>query len=207
MTNQEFLESITQEGEEWRDVIGYEGLYMVSSFGRVVSLSRTVKNRYSHKNTKPTELKPTPRKVSDNYTFHTISLWGGNKKQTKQLHRVVAEAFLPNPDNKGEIDHIDADPLNNNCSNLRWSTHSENVNNPITRRRNSIAHKGKSNPAKFKPIVRIKNGELVAKYESIRHAVADGFLQSKISLCCAGKRKFHAGCQWMFLSDYEASNQ
>lgn len=67
MNNKEFIESITLEGEIWCDVIGYEGLYMVSSFGRIASLSRNVKNRYGIKSTKQRILKPTIRKLGSNH--------------------------------------------------------------------------------------------------------------------------------------------
>lgn len=59
------------------------------------------------------------------------------------IHRGVAELFVPNPENKPEVDHIDGDQHNNMATNLRWVTSSENKKNPITRKRNSESHKGK----------------------------------------------------------------
>ena len=63
-----------------------------------------------------------------------------------RVHRAVAELFIPNPDNKPEIDHIDGNPLNNHYLNLRWCTHKENCNNLITLKRMSEANKGEKNP-------------------------------------------------------------
>lgn len=61
-----------------------------------------------------------------------VSLSKDGKRIHKKIHRLVAEAFIPNPDNKPEVDHIDTDKDNNNVNNLRWVTHSENHLNPLT---------------------------------------------------------------------------
>jgi len=58
MTNEEFIKSVSLEGEEWSDVVGYEGLYKVSSFGRIISLSRTIKNRYGERMLNPLIMNP-----------------------------------------------------------------------------------------------------------------------------------------------------
>lgn len=148
MNNKEFIESITLEGEEWRDVIGYEGLYMVSSFGRIASLSRNVKNRYGIKSTKQRILKPTIRKLKESYSLYTVSLWKNNIKKTVTVATIVAKSFLPNINSSFEIDHLDGNPLNNNVENLKWCSHTENVNNPITRKRNSFLKSGNLTPLK-----------------------------------------------------------
>lgn len=109
--------------EEWRDIAGYEGIYQVSNFGSVKSFCKN-KERIL-----------TPRKTR---IYLQVTLYGNQIKQPL-VHRLVAEAFIPNPENKPEVDHIDCNATNNAASNLRWVSHTENNNNPITRQRRSAA--------------------------------------------------------------------
>ena len=104
--------------EIWKDIAGYEGLYQVSNLGRVKSFHR---NKEKIMN---------PRTNGDGYK--NIQLCNAGVKKVFSVHRLVAEAFIPNPENKPCVDHIDTNSLNNNVENLRWVTIKENNNNPIT---------------------------------------------------------------------------
>lgn len=131
MTNEEFIKSITVEGEEWKDVIGFEGYYMVSNLGKVISLGRPVTN---HLGTRHQE----PHIVSfciAGAGYKKVRLWKNNKQHNLYIHRLVAISFVPNEHEYPEVDHIDCDKLNNEMSNLRWCTRTMNQNNPITRMR------------------------------------------------------------------------
>lgn len=131
MTNQEFIKSISLEGEIWKDVIGYEGLYMVSSFGRIISLGRRI-TRPSHPNgfylRQPKIMKQSISKSGYNKVILKVN--GINK--TLLVHRIVALSFISNIENKKEVDHINTDKRDNSITNLRWCTSKENSNNPIT---------------------------------------------------------------------------
>ena len=205
MTNEEFIKSISFEGEEWRDVVGFEGLYMVSSFGRVISLKREVRN--THCSCRVVEqhiLTPNKNISRPKYIRHSYHLYK-NKRNRKSItaHRIVATSFIPNPNNYPDIDHIDGNPLNNNVHNLKWCNKVMNMNNPITRKRLSNSKTGKLNTKKSIPVVRISNDGMIETFPSVMEAYRNGYNHSSILKCCKHKMHTHKGCKWMFLPDYE----
>lgn len=113
--------------EIWKTIKDYPN-YQVSNLGRVKSLNylRTGKEKILRIN-----------KDKDGYFQITLSKNG--KVKTHKIHRLVAEHFIPNPDNKPCIDHINTDRTDNNVENLRWTTQKENCNNPITKTKHRIA--------------------------------------------------------------------
>lgn len=113
--------------EVWKDIKGYEGLYQVSNLGRVRSLPRG--EGYSKRN-HIHYLKPdiNPHNKGEYETFYErVTLCKEGKTKRFLVHRLVAQAFIPNPDNKPHINHIDCDGTHNWVENLEWVTHSENM--------------------------------------------------------------------------------
>ena len=107
--------------EEWRSIEGYEGLYEVSSYGRVRSLDRYDNRNYFRKGKVL-----SPGKTPNGYLVVVLSC--NEKQKTITVHRLVAQAFIPNPDNLLEVNHKDEDKTNNSVDNLEWCDHSYNNN-------------------------------------------------------------------------------
>ena len=106
--------------EEWKDIIGYKGRYQVSNLGRVRSL---VSNKILNHN--------LIRKKYGTYSRVALYSYGRGSDKRLSVHRLVAAAFIPNPHNKREVNHIDGNPQNNSVENLEWATGSENQQHSI----------------------------------------------------------------------------
>lgn len=116
--------------EIWRPVRGYESYYSVSNQGRVKSVERSITIGTSIRVVKERILKPSKNSTNGQQRL-TVSLWKNNKGKSFRVHRLVAEAFVDNPELKPCINHIDSDSLNNTSVNLEWVTHKENTTHCI----------------------------------------------------------------------------
>lgn len=202
MTNEDFIKSISLEGEEWRIIDDTMGYFSVSNFGRIASLSRLVKGGNCMYYTKQHIL--TTQKDKHGYIrARLVSNNGVN--QSKMVHRLVAKAFVPNPNNYEFIDHIDGTRNNNHYTNLRWCTRSMNMMNPITRKRNSNARKGKT-PKNARPIVQLhKDGSFVASFYSVTEASNKlGLSSGTLCDCLRNHKHSYKGYKWWYLEEYDS---
>lgn len=107
--------------EEWRPVVGYEGLYEVSDWGNVRSLNYNKTNQVK-----------LLKQVAAKDGYLVVCLHKNGKQKEGKIHRLVATAFIPNQDDKPTVDHINGNKTDNRVENLRWATQMENNNNPNT---------------------------------------------------------------------------
>ncbi len=109
--------------ERWKDIEGFEEQYQISSLGRVKSLERYVKNNLCGEVLQEGRMMSI-QSFSDGYQY--VTLWKDGKRRSHSMHRLIAAAYIPNPENKPEVNHKDGIKTNNYETNLEWVTSSEN---------------------------------------------------------------------------------
>lgn len=170
--------------EQWKDIPGYEGLYQVSDYGNVWNVK---KNRYH-----------TLEKLPSGYIRTRLN--SGSHSKTFYVHRLVAEAFVPNPNNYPEVNHIDEQKWHNFVNNLEWVTRLQNVHHGTGRSR---ARQRIIETRRRIPVVRMSlSGEVIKEYPSASAASEDGFTSSGyICSACKGKTKSAYGYLWKYKKD------
>ena len=175
--------------EIWKDKKDYEGLYQVSNCGRAKSLDRYIKGKgHSLKFKKGRILKP----MKDNNGYLKVRLCNGEKSKTFNLHRLVAELFIPNPNNYKEVNHKDENKTNNVVTNLEWCDRKYNMTYNNGQKRRVIK--------RLKPILQYTlDGEFVREWKSAKQAEREGgFNSTCICQCCKGHIKYHKGFRWSY---------
>ncbi len=180
--------------EIWKDIVGFEGKYRISNTGKVLSLHYCGRD----------EVRELTPKIS-NKGYAWVQLEKGNRTHACRLiHRLVAEAFIENPNNEPIINHKDENPLNNNVDNLEWCDYA--YNNRYYRERHPRP-KRPERPKRFiyhkrlglKIIQLSLNGEFVKEWSNSRAIYHEtGMSEWSISECCRGNRKTAYGFKWRY---------
>lgn len=165
--------------EIWKDIAGWEGSYQISTYGRVKSL------KYG----KERILKPS--KNSSGYL--TVGLSIESRTFSKAIHRLVAIAFVPNPDNKLQVNHKDENKLNNNVNNLEWVTAKENSNYGTRIKRIS-----EKNSKPIKVIYRDNTYEIWDSATIFAREYGNVVKEKKIVEVLKGRNKTHAGLRFEY---------
>lgn len=177
--------------EKWKPVKDFEGLYEVSDKGRVRSVPRTIQRKGGGTMTyKGKVLKPDVTKQG----YLKVYLSKNSKKKNCLVHRLVAEAFIPNPKGYEQVNHKNTDKADNAVSNLEWTT---NLQNYVHAEKNGLR------PANLraKRVAQYTlDGKLVAEYESLsRCSKATGIKDSRIGDVCHGRRHTAHGYKFKFI--------
>lgn len=172
--------------EIWRDIKRYEGKYQVSNTGKVKSLNyrRTGKEKIL--------------KLDDNgHGYLYVSLSKDGKGKSYPVHKLVATAFLENPNNLPEVNHKDENKYNNCVDNLEWCSRSYNINYGTGNKRSA--------EKRSKPVYSInKESGLIMWWQSAKEAERQiGIDNSHINKCCQGKRKSAGGFYWHYADSEE----
>ena len=174
------------KNEEWRDVVGYEGRYQVSSMGRVKSLER---KDCLGRIQKERILKPGVNVGG----YLKVGLRAGGKQKMFLVHRLVCQSFHENPDNKPQVNHLNEIKTDNRASNLEWCTRKKNINHGT---RNERVAKTLSKPVGQYT----RDGELVKIWPSATEAERQaGFNHGHICNTVRGKYKQAYGFIWKYI--------
>ena len=186
--------------KEWKDVKGYEGFYQVSNNGDVKSLSRLVK----HPKGGYKRIRERIMSCKNGRDFYDIVvLYQEGVSKTKLVHRLVAEAYLSNPENLPQVNHKDGNKLNNSVDNLEWCSLSEQrfhayrigLQKPAY---SMLGKKGKDCPNSI-PVVRILSSGQKEHYDSFTIAMRQtGVDRSLIGKCASGKIVHAGGFKWEY---------
>lgn len=174
--------------EIWKDITGYEGHYQVSNLGSVRSMNKIAKGKNnSSKFFKGRILQPS---LSEGYL--SVGLCKNGKQSTIRVHRLVAKTFIPNPENKRTVNHIDENKLNNNVENLEWATDKENCNHGSRTIKSSVN--------RYKPVKQLSlSGNLIKVHRGIKLASEDtGISQKRIVDVLKGRTKQTGGYRWIY---------
>lgn len=180
--------------EIWKDIEGYEGLYQVSNLGRVKSLERWRKG-----NTKPVLIKEKIKIPRDNGRGYFITfLYKNNKQRNEYIHRLVAMAFIPNPDNLPQVNHKDENKANNCVDNLEWCTCK--YNNGYGTKRERLTLTNRNNKKTSTPILQFDlDGNFIKEWPSMREVSRSGVARCEnVYRACAGIYKQANGFIWRY---------
>lgn len=186
--------------EIWKEIKGYEGMFAVSNYGRVKSLARRVSNHTGFINKPERILKP----FKDVKGYLRVYLTKNSKKKFTPIHRLVSFAFIPNPENKPQVNHIDGNKQNNRVENLEWCTNGENQIHAYVHGLNHHADNS-GRPKRKVNQIDVSTGKIIKTFNSIADATI-AMCKSKtsnIGSCCRHEygKKTCFGYKWEFANE------
>jgi hypothetical protein len=177
----------------WKQLDGYESLYEISSIGSVKSFYK-VRGRESS----------ILRQYIDVKGYLVVTLLKNKARKTVKVHRLVAESFIPNPENKPQVNHINGTKTDNRVENLEWATNSDNQKHAF--KTGLQTRKSGSDHSWARRVGRYGNGVLLKEYPSLLDAVKEGFNQSSISRSASTGIR-HRGFHWKYHEPQKRSTE
>lgn len=186
--------------EIWKDVIGYEDIYQVSNSGKIKRIGA-----YTNQTGKTWRSERILKPATKGRGYMYVQLSKNGRARPKHVHRLVAEAFIPNPENKPTVNHKNGNKADNSVENLEWATYTEN-------NMHSVRILGNDNQIEYaikKPVIQFDlNGNFIAEYPSYREAQRRTGINS-IDVVCRGERqkgrkqKTAGGYIWKYKEDIQ----
>lgn len=180
--------------EQWKDISGYEGLYQVSKDGQVKSLCRLAYRKDGRFNKYQERILSQSRHPKG---YLTVSLTKDGKSKNRFVHRLVAMAFIQNPNHLPQVNHINEDKTDNRICNLEWVSCSDNVNHGTGKVRCGKAHE-------FAVVMIMPDGSEMEFSSASAAARELGIVSQGIQNCCSGRMPTYKGVRWRYKDRHRA---
>ena len=194
--------------EIWKDIVNYEGLYKISNLGNVMSLEKQIINQ----DDKRVQKRPAKllKQHMNQFGYMKVWLYKDGKRKEYAVHRLVANAFIDNPENKPCVNHIDNNRANNTLENLEWCTYKENSQWAEIQGRRVFTKEWRdkiSATRKTKTVIGTDKDGNEIYFEKVRDVAKAGFDTKAVINCCKYRQKSTKGYRWRYALEADKESE